>query len=1139
MKLIRNILHFRYFLMVCLLCLRGGISFAAGTWTALANTAPGDIQTMLLLTDGTVMALDADDWTSWYQLTPDIHGSYVNGTWSVLAPMNYSRLYCSTDVLPDGRLFAAGGEYGAGTTNAEIYNPLNDAWTIIPIPAGLITTNNSASSGSENNAGFMDSYSALLVNGKVLVTPVFPDHSGETVTYDPVANIWSDARLVNGYDEDEAIGVMLPDDSILFVDDGAQTSERFIPALNQWLADAAVPVALFDPYGDEEGAAFLLPNGKAIFIGSTPVTAIYTPSGSTNPGTWVAGPAIPGSLGQPDAPAAMMFNGKILCALSPTPSGSGNIFTTPTYFYEYDYSSGASGTFTLVTAPGGGSNLNNVTYGDRMLVLPDGSVRFTLSDSQLYVYTPDLSPLAAGQPAISSLSQNADGSYHLVGTRFNGISQGAAYGDDAQMNSNYPLVRMTNNATGGVYYARTYNWSSAGIMTGTNLVTTDFALPASAPAGAYSLVVVANGNASAPQAFTLGATNRLVVFTWTNPVPITYGTPLSAIQLDATASTPGVFSYSPANGAVLSAGTHALSVIFTPTDTVDYSSVTDVVSLIVMPVNNYPPDLSAYAQTLLDYDPVAYWQLNETNVPPPADVITNAGSLELIGSGLPYNDVVQGGPGIVNNCAAFSNPSMDVSYLGTYIDIQNNSKLNPPGAFAVEFWARPHQAPTDFFCPVSSIDESENGAASREGWIFYEASGNQWSFRVGNVNGYVATLTGGTVTTNVWQHIAGVYNGSTVTLYVNGVAVAGPTSASGFTPNTNAAATLRIGATSFNNRTFDGSVDELAVYTNALTAAVVSAHYHAATTNNSGYGAQILASKPVGYWHLDEPAYAPYSIYSLPVANNIGSLSTLANGVYQPGTVPGVPGVPAAGFGSGNRACSFSVFSYIDVTSLYLGFTGALTLSAWAKTPSAPGTVQSVVSLGGGSYQLGISALGQPQFVDGTQTFGALVATNIVTDNQWHQLTGVYDGASSEYLYVDGRLAAHSSAAIARPLDNGDDLYIGSDPDPGTFEFFNGVIDEVAIFTNALSADQVLWLYSTGSDATLLGAAKNPGLPDSVNLTFLTIPGENYQLQYSTNLSQTNWTALGSPILATNSTLSITDNPGSVPQRFYRALLVP
>ncbi|MDR3772636.1 MAG: hypothetical protein P4L26_04760 [Terracidiphilus sp.] len=78
---------------------------------------------------------------------------------------------------------------------------------------------------------------------------------------------------------------------------------------------------------------------------------------------------------------------------------------------------------------------------------------------------------------------------------------------------------------------------------------------------------------------------------WATPAPIAYGTALSATQLDATASVPGSFAYSPAPGAVLSGGSQTLSVTFTPTDSVDYATATASVTLIVgqaNPVLNWP-----------------------------------------------------------------------------------------------------------------------------------------------------------------------------------------------------------------------------------------------------------------------------------------------------------------------------------------------------------------------------------------------------------------------------------------------------------------------------------------------------------------------------------------------------------------------
>jgi hypothetical protein len=469
----------------------------------LANSAPGGVETMLLLSDGTVLAQNGGG-TGWFKLMPDGAGHYVDGNWTNVASMHYSRLYYSSDVLKDGRVFVAGAEYGTGTTNAEIYDSVADSWSVVSIPSGIIDENNTVNAKSgANSEGFIDSGSILLSNGKVLITPVGNAYYGETVTYDPVANDWGTAYLQVGGNEDEASLVKLPDNSILVVDSGGTTSERYIPSSNSWITDGDVPVALYDPYGTELGAGFLLPNGNAFFIGSAPNTAIYTPSGGSSPGTWIAGPSL-GGLGAPDAPAAMMVNGKILCTLSPTPYRSDNtnyVFTKPSYFYEYDYSSGSIGSFTQIHAPGGGYTRNEVTFNDRMLDLPDGTVLFTDGGSQLYSYQPDGSPLASGQPDIASVSWNTDGSLHITGYGFNGITQGAAYGDDAQMDSNYPLVRFTDGS-GDVYYGRRYNWSSTSVQS-YQLVSTEVAVP---PAvfdfpNTFSLQVVANGNASAPVTF--------------------------------------------------------------------------------------------------------------------------------------------------------------------------------------------------------------------------------------------------------------------------------------------------------------------------------------------------------------------------------------------------------------------------------------------------------------------------------------------------------------------------------------------------------------------------------------------------------------------------------------------------------------
>ena len=104
----------------------------------------------------------------------------------------------------------------------------------------------------------------------------------------------------------------------------------------------------------------------------------------------------------------------------------------------------------------------------------------------------------------------------------------------------------------------------------------------SSPTPAATLVTLTNvvgGTISQPA--TLVVLRKTPAITWTTAAPITYGAALNDKQLNASASVPGTFTYTPPAGTVLGAGSYLLSAVFAPTDAVDYSSVTTYVSLTV------------------------------------------------------------------------------------------------------------------------------------------------------------------------------------------------------------------------------------------------------------------------------------------------------------------------------------------------------------------------------------------------------------------------------------------------------------------------------------------------------------------------------------------------------------------------------
>ena len=119
-----------------------------GAWTNLANTQSGgpyNLSNPLLLTDGTVIVHRTDNIT-WWKLTPDINGSYVNGTWSQIASLpiiggtQYDPKFFASAVLPDGRAIIEGGEYNNGasvwTNLGAIYDPIANTWTAVTAPSG-------------------------------------------------------------------------------------------------------------------------------------------------------------------------------------------------------------------------------------------------------------------------------------------------------------------------------------------------------------------------------------------------------------------------------------------------------------------------------------------------------------------------------------------------------------------------------------------------------------------------------------------------------------------------------------------------------------------------------------------------------------------------------------------------------------------------------------------------------------------------------------------------------------------------------------------------------------------------------------------------------------------------------------------
>src|ERR1022692_1923201 len=377
--------QFSCFQMVLSGLLIVNISKASSTWTALNNAPPVGVNNCLLLSDGTVLGMNGAG--QCVKLTPDIHGSYVNGTWTTLATMNSSRLFFSSVVLTNGNVFVAGGEYGdANHYDAELYDSQANTWTVVP--------------GSQApNFNYSDSLSELLPNGNVLVS----DAQSTYQFYNVASNIMTHGGPCG--DMNEVCWVKLANGAIFGVDNYGNSAEHFVSSSGQWIQDASSTPSGFQGGDDTD---YLLPNGKVFHAGSTANTGFYTPGATaTSAGTLVNGPNLPmdatgtNQLLAGESPGAMLITGNILLDLAP--NGGGAAGGSPCYFYEYNYT---NNTFTKVSAPGGGSTFNSTPFANSMLDLPDGSVLFVggQNSGSLYVYTPSGTPMPSGKPVISSIT---------------------------------------------------------------------------------------------------------------------------------------------------------------------------------------------------------------------------------------------------------------------------------------------------------------------------------------------------------------------------------------------------------------------------------------------------------------------------------------------------------------------------------------------------------------------------------------------------------------------------------------------------------------------------------------------------------------------------------------------------------------
>ena len=464
-------------------------------WRPVATQAPFSAAAPVLLTDGRVMIQELDS-EAWWALVPDAMGSYEHGAWTQLArmPAGYTPLYTASGVLPDGKVIVEGGEYIGGqtvwTTKGALYDPLADAWIDIAPPVGW---------GSIGDASGI-----VLPSGVFMLSNCCTQ---ELALFDPTSHVWSPIGTGKRDINDEESWAQLWDDTLLTIDTNnladLSQAEIFDYRTGAWTSAGDTPVQISDTLPNNKGTheigpEVLMPTGDVIALGGNGHNVVY----HTATQSWSTAPDLPmknGQLDVADGPGAMLPNGKVLFAASVGFTGQG------TTFFEWDG--------TAFTEVAGTPNASfNSSFNNFMLMLPTGEVLMTdfSGDVELYTSAPGSTPSAVpvitaapapvdptAEPLVATpvATLFAGHTYTLAADRINGISQGAYYGDDLSPYTNYPIVRITNDATGHVRYCRTHHHAHRKIGPATH-GNAQFDVPADIERGPGTIETIANGIAS-------------------------------------------------------------------------------------------------------------------------------------------------------------------------------------------------------------------------------------------------------------------------------------------------------------------------------------------------------------------------------------------------------------------------------------------------------------------------------------------------------------------------------------------------------------------------------------------------------------------------------------------------------------------
>jgi hypothetical protein len=374
--------------------------------------------------------------------------------------------------------------------------------------------------------------------------------------------------------------------------------------------------------------------------------------------------------------------------------------------------------------------------------------------------------------------------------------------------------------------------------------------------------------------------------------------------------------------------------------------------------------------------------------------------------------------GLVNISVVPEMTSLSLNGTTSYVEVPNSTSLNITGPLTLEAWVK-----TNSSTGLQSIIHRGDAIGTGQFTYSLRLENGKVRFDLQQSSGaYTATYGNSAVSTGVWHHVAAVYDGNQMRVYLDGV-LDGSQSFN-WTP-LNISSILRIGGEhNASPYSFNGLIDEARVCAEAIY-----------TGNFNPQPNQLLTASTRALWKFNSQS----AVDSSTNANH----GTLAGSAGYSTSVPSVGSLSLNGT---------SAYAQIP-NSASLNITGPVTVEAWVKTNStANQSIAERYSGTDGGYALRIWQ-GKLTFltIHDANNVDSISSTSNLTTNVWHHVAGVYDNQGGQLrVYLDGALEGYKASTFA-PASGTSPLVIGANAAPAYYKF-NGLIDEVRITADILYA---------------------------------------------------------------------------------------